>query len=109
MNLSALVSPHMAKDEKVLTLHPEGKNGVRIDLSKYDMMRGSIISELRENGEMRWKDLLPRFKENLRGKFEGSISWYYTSVKLDLQARGTVHVIKKNGNQYVSLSPGIVE
>ncbi len=99
----------MVKDEMVLTLHPEGKNCVRIDLSKYNMMRGSIISRLRENGKMRWKDLLPLIEEGLRGKFEGSISWYYTSVKLDLQARGSIHVNKINGNQYVSLSPGFVE
>jgi hypothetical protein len=35
--------------------------------------------------------------QTLEGKFEGSIGWYYTTVKLDLEARGVIRCERKSG------------
>lgn len=40
----------MKKVSTILTRHPQGKQGVRIDKSKYDMIRGFILSTLKERG-----------------------------------------------------------
>ena len=38
--------------------------------------------------EVRFKDLPAAVEESLQEPFVGSISWYVTTVKLDLEARG---------------------
>ncbi|MDW7662766.1 MAG: hypothetical protein SCL54_15265 [Bacillota bacterium] len=32
------------KDERILTLHPEGKKGVNISIMKYEMIKNFIIN-----------------------------------------------------------------
>lgn len=85
---------------RILTLHPEGKEGVNIDKAKYTMIKQSIEANLRKQ-PMTFKELGERLKEDLAGKFEGSIMWYYTTTKLDLEARG---IIKKSGKSPQMLS-----
>ena len=91
-------------DEKIMTLHPEGKQGVNISRSKYNMIKNSMVSVLKENGEVRWKDLKDIVEEDLKGRFEGSIPWYFTSIKLDLQARNEITITRVKGNQIVRLT-----
>ena len=43
--------------EKILTLHPQGLNGVRIERSKYDQMRQTILHVLRENDSLAFNEL----------------------------------------------------
>ncbi len=75
-------------DEKILTRHPDpGKQGVSISKAKYDVIRGTILDLLQSNGEMTFTELNNAANERLDGKFDGSISWYVTTVKLDLEAR----------------------
>jgi hypothetical protein len=35
--------------------------------------------------------------QKLTGDFEGSIGWYFTTVKLDLEARGVIICERKSG------------
>ena len=35
-------------EEKILTLHPQGKRGVNISMQKYDVMKTAIIETLTE-------------------------------------------------------------
>lgn len=88
-----------------MTLHPEGKNGVNIDRSKYDVMYGTILYLLDQHAPIGFTPLMKMVKEELEGKFEGSISWFYTTVKLDMEARGIVGRKTEGGRQYVTL-PG---
>jgi len=75
-------------DEKILTLHPDpGKQGVRIDRAKYDLVAQAIQDALGERGEVAFTDLMQIVKAKLNGRMQGSISWYVTTVKLDLEAR----------------------
>ena len=58
-------------EEKVTTLHPQGKQGVNISEDKYDMMKHGIIDALKEHGEMTFYQLNDAVSERLTGKFEG--------------------------------------
>ena len=77
--------------ERITTLHPEqGKSGVNVSREKYDAIRAAILESVRDHGEITFKDLTQEVRRKLEGTFEGSISWYVTTVKLDLEARGLI-------------------
>ncbi|MEM9920906.1 MAG: hypothetical protein AAF990_22595 [Bacteroidota bacterium] len=89
--------------EKILTLHPEGKQGVNIEKVKYDQMRVELLNIIRSKGQVSFSDLSASAKEQLAGKFEGSIGWYMTTVKLDLEARGEIERIPGSRPQLIRL------
>ena len=76
-------------EEKILTLHPQGKRGVNISKSKYDTMKKTIV-EILGKGELTHAELTAAVEKQLRGKFDGSIPWYMEGTKLDLEARGVI-------------------
>jgi len=80
-------------DEKILTLHPEGKRGVNISKAKYDAMRATILQVLRK-GERTHDELTTAVERSLAGKFEGSIPWYMECTKLDLEARRVIERVE---------------
>jgi hypothetical protein len=81
----------MPSEERIVTLHPvEGKNGVSISLQKYDLMREAIIDTLDQRGQLTFQELRSAVDKRLTGRFEGSIGWYFTTIKLDLEAREIV-------------------
>ncbi len=88
----------------VKTLHPEKKQGVNISREKYDMIRKAIMSELRSNKEMTFTRLSRAVEKEVRGKFDGSVMWYVTTVKLDLEARGEVKRVPNSRPQLVRLA-----
>ncbi|MCY4436730.1 MAG: hypothetical protein OXE05_05280 [Chloroflexi bacterium] len=90
--------------EKIVTLHPAGKAGVNIDKQKYDTVREAILQSLQDNGMMTFKDLAAEVRRRLEGSFAGSISWYVTTVKLDLEARGEIKRVPKSGSQRLVIS-----
>lgn len=89
--------------ERILTLHPEGKEGVNITRPHYDAMRAALLEVLegRPEGvpfqELR-VEVLPLLPEDL---YPGgrSATWYLTTVKLDLEARGEVRRLPGRGPQ----------
>jgi hypothetical protein len=87
-----------------MTLHPQGKSGVNIDRDKYDTMRQAILDVVQDNGEITFQELTEDVRCNLAGKFDGSINWYVTTVKLDLEARGTVERIPKSSPQRLRMA-----
>jgi len=87
--------------EKITTLHPEGKKGVNIDKDKYEMMKDAILAILHESGEITFGGLMELIEKRLAGKFDGSISWYCTNIKLDLEARKTITVTRLKGRQTI--------
>jgi pyridoxine/pyridoxamine 5'-phosphate oxidase len=72
------------------TIHPDDKQGVRIDRKKYDLMRKTILTNIRSRGRITFSELASLVGEQLKGKFDGSVMWYYTTVKLDMEARGEI-------------------
>ena len=89
--------------DKVLTLHPQGKSGVNINKAKYEQMRQAILGAIQEHGEISFKDLNNELERSLRGYFDGSIPWYVTTVKLDLEARREIERVPGKSPQRLRL------
>ena len=90
--------------DMVKTLHPGKKQGVNISREKYDTIRKAIMNELRANKEMTFMKLSRAVEKTVRGKFDGSVMWYVTTVKLDLEARGEVKRVPNSRPQLVRLA-----
>jgi len=91
--------------KRIMTKHPEGKEGVNIEKAKYDTMREALLAELESNsgddGIIALKDLRAAVSDALEGTFDGSVSWYFTTVKLDLEARGEIERVEGRRPQHV--------
>ena len=90
-------------EDRLLTLHPEGKKGVNILTSKYTVIREFILKTLQDRKEISYKELNELAITSLKDNFEGSIPWYLVSVKLDLEARKIIERIPGTSPHYVRL------
>jgi hypothetical protein len=88
--------------EKIMTLHPQGKAGVNIDKQKYKAVREAILTLIAERGEVAFGELATLIAAQLPS-FDGSIGWYTTTVKLDLEARGLLERVPKKSPQLLRL------
>jgi len=84
-------------EERIMTQHPQKKSGANIRRDKYEQVRAAIEEALHENGTQTFEALNDTVGQKLEGNFEGSIGWYFTTVKLDLEARGVVVCERKSG------------
>lgn len=83
----------MSNEDKVLCRTPTpGKVPTRIDRWKYDLVREAILAvvpgdepglEFRQLPDLVAAQLKPDEREKL-----GSVSWYITTVKLDMEVKG---------------------
>ena len=90
--------------DTIITKHPhKGKDGLNISRTKYNVVRRAILDCLRRHGEMTYKDLIDEVRRKLTGNFYGSISWYVTTVKLDLEAREVIERIPHRRPQQLRL------
>jgi hypothetical protein len=90
--------------DRIMTRHPElGKSGVNVDRQKYYVIREVILESMRAHDEITFKDLVRDVRRKLEGTFDGSISWYVTTVKLDLEARGIIERIPNSRPQRLRL------
>ena len=97
--------PEDILSEKILTKHPDPhKKGINIDKIKFEIMSRTIIDILQECREMKFKELMSTVDAKLKGKFEGSTGSYYTTVKLDLEARSTLEQMPNNRPQMIRLT-----
>lgn len=96
--------------DRVQTLHPAGKNGVRIERTKYDAMRRAILRcAPRSVGGIALTELNRRVAEQLdRTAFgpHAGITWYLITVKQDLQARGLLELVPGRGAQHLRRGRG---
>jgi hypothetical protein len=81
--------------DKVQLRHPDpGKSAPRIDRDVYDAFRRALLRAIPAKGDgvefralsRRVGELLP---QRVRARI-GSVGWYTTTVKLDLEARGDI-------------------
>ena len=91
-------------EERITTKHPQGKAGTNITKEKYDAIRGAITNSMQEHGEMTFSELGYAVRKQLEGDFEGSVSWFYTTVKLDLEARGLIERVGTGSPQRLRLT-----
>jgi hypothetical protein len=93
-------------EDKILTLHPEGKQGTNIDKTKYNLVRQTILDMVGTNEGITFTEMTAGVEEKLAGNFDGSIPWYVTTVKLDLEARGELERIPGSRPQQLRLGKG---
>lgn len=83
--------------DRVETLHPAGKQGVRIERAKYDTMRRALLRVIpRRKDGVPFLDLVDLVEPHLDPEaFTAEVSrpWYVTTVKQDLEARGLVEQV----------------
>ncbi len=89
--------------ERMMTLQPDGKQGVNIDRAKYDAIRQAILDSLAEERAISFSRLHEAVSARLSEPFDGSIGWYTTTVKLDLEARGEIERVYGKSPQVVRL------
>ena len=84
-------------DDRILTLHPEGKQGVRIERSKYDAVRDALrelVPTTEEGIALKAvRERLPAALERRKFPREASVGWYLIAVKQDLEARGELEIV----------------
>ncbi len=91
--------------EKIATKHPDpAKGGRNIDRKNYDAVRSAVLATLRARGEMTAEALQDEVGRRLRGRFAGSVSWYYVTVKLDLEARTLIERVPRSRPQRLRLA-----
>lgn len=85
--------------ERVMTLHPEGKQGVNVERVKYEEMRRALLAVIPKGAEgVAFGELAGlvegRLDEGVFGGGDGSgvtrVMWWVTTVKQDLEARGEI-------------------
>jgi len=89
------------REMRILTRHPEGKQGVNISREKYDAMREAIVQAVGGRGDVPLQIVREEVSRELRDRFEGSISGYFTTVKLDLEARGIIERVPGERSQRI--------
>ena len=91
---------------KIQLLHPDPKKTApRVDLKKYNMVKNALIEGIPEdeNG-IPFMDLFQIVEDRLSKEelqYLGSLNWYTTTVKLDLEARGIIERIPGSKPQRV--------
>lgn len=90
--------------DTIRTLHPEKKQGVKISKEKYEVIRAAILSALHKQNEITFMNLSRAVEKEVNGNFEGSVTWYVTTVKLDLEARGLIKRVPNSRPQLVRLA-----
>lgn len=89
--------------EKIMTMHPQHKSGVNLDRNKYKLVKTAIIDTLGVEREMTFQELTLSVEDCLDG-FEGSVPWYVTTIKLDLEARGMIERVPGKKPQHLRLT-----
>lgn len=89
--------------ERVMTLHPEGKQGVNVERVKYEEMRRALLAVIPKGeagvafGELAGL-VEGRLDEGVFGGGDGSgvtkVMWWVTTVKQDLEARGEIERVE---------------
>ena len=85
-----------------LNLDPT-KPAVHIDKNRYRQRRGAILDNLREHGPLTCGQLGTLVEEQLADDFDGSVTWYFAAVKLDLEARGEIRRVLKSLPRMIEL------
>lgn len=92
-------------EEQIRTRHPDpSKNGINISKRKYDQVCEVIVQTLQDEGSLTFTELGNEVTTKLDGRFEGAIGWYYTTVKLDLEARGVLERVGTSSPQQLRLT-----
>jgi Family of unknown function (DUF6958) len=90
-------------DDRILTMHPSGKQGVNILFSRYEYIKDYILTTIKKEGQITFSDLGDKAVAEISSQFDGKVLWYITTVKLDLEARNLIERIPKTSPQMLRL------
>ena len=80
-----------------------GKKPTRIDRWKYDLLRNAILTVLPKHGDgIPFRDLADLLKDRLGPEQLsrlGSLAWYTTTVKLDMEVKGDIRRVSDSNPQ----------
>jgi len=94
----------MTQTGRILALHPDPKKqGVRIDRQKYEAIKAAVLAAIAAARELPFSQLAEAVEARLKTPFDGSIGWYTTTVKLDLEARGLIERVPGKQPQHLRL------
>lgn len=93
----------MGLEEKILTLHPQGKKGVNILKRRYDIIYKFIAESLADGRARTFESLSDEAVRALSPTFDGKVLWYFVTVKLDMEARGVIERVPKTSPHQVRL------
>lgn len=92
-------------NDRTLTLHPDGKEGVNIDSRKYAAMKRALLAVIPPRAPgVPFAELPELVVPHLEGSAvtaADSVRWYVTTVKLDLEARGLIERLKGSPQRLV--------
>ena len=91
-------------DERILTMHPAGKQGVNMHRDRYEFIKIYLLETIKAAGEITFSDLGDKAVDEISLKFDGKVLWYITTVKLDLEARKLIERIPKTSPQILRLT-----
>ena len=101
-------SPSLAVAKVTCSTPTPGKAPVRIEAWKYDCVRRALLAALPRGGEgLRFADLPGIVRRALTARELrelGSVTWYVTTVKLDLEVRGSIRRIPGSPQRLVRAS-----
>ncbi len=87
----------MDADERIMTQHPDGKQGVRIRRAHYEEMRRALLRVIPKDDEGVAFGDLSRLVEPILDRTRlpetASTQWYVVVVKQDLEARGIIEQV----------------
>jgi hypothetical protein len=95
----------MTQNGRILALHLDPKKqGVRIERQKYEAIKAAILAAIAEARELPFSQLTEAVEARLIVPFDGSVGWYTTTVKLDLEARGLIERVPGKQPQHLRLA-----
>ena len=83
----------------IMTRHPQGKTGKSISREKYEAIKAAILRALGSE-ELTHSELMRRIAVSLERRVDGNTHWYGETVKLDLEARGTIERTDEKPQRY---------
>lgn len=95
------------ENEKIMTLHPQGKKGVNILKRRYDVIKDFIMGTLDRKAEITYQELDKLAVQKLKSTFDGKVGWYVVSVKLDLEGRGIIERIAGTSPHKIRLKSAV--
>ncbi len=91
----------------ITTTHPfDEQLSETVEKTKYSQIKKAIIRVLGTHKEVSFIKLIEDVRTQLVDTFEGSISWYVSAVKLDLEARKKIVCVRAGDGQHISLNAG---
>jgi len=93
--------------ESVLTLHPDGKQGIRINKDEYELLSAFILFTIKDVGYVNLNRLIDKAQNSFSDPLDAEVAWRVFQIKLDLEARGLITMYSlpyNNRSSYMKLT-----